>query len=178
MRSPDGARSGMLACMARRRNDPEIGELHANDLAEWETEPVSLPLFGGRALPIRIPDDGNTGPLDEAVTNAVRRFVSLQAETLYERAVLDVLLANFEENREFFSPSAKQPADARELWKLVTPIDVSIMLSRESTPSVVVECECEWEPEHGLQLVFNAGGQLRRISQYDGDLVGRGEIVR
>ena len=33
-----------------------------------------------------------------------------------------------------------------------------------------VTCECEWEKEHGLQIVFRQGKQLTRISEQDGHL--------
>jgi len=33
-----------------------------------------------------------------------------------------------------------------------------------------VACECDWEPEHGLQLVFRQGRKLTRISAQDGHL--------
>ncbi|MFC7668884.1 DUF6985 domain-containing protein [Hymenobacter humi] len=33
-----------------------------------------------------------------------------------------------------------------------------------------MESECEWEVEHGLQLVFRQGRMLTRVSQYDGHL--------
>lgn len=31
-------------------------------------------------------------------------------------------------------------------------------------------CGCEWEEEHGLQLVFKEGKKLTRISGYDGHI--------
>lgn len=31
-------------------------------------------------------------------------------------------------------------------------------------------CECDWEEEHGLQLVFRQGKKLTRISDQDGHL--------
>ena len=31
-------------------------------------------------------------------------------------------------------------------------------------------CECEWEQEHGLQLVFRQGKKLTRVSDQDGHL--------
>ena len=35
---------------------------------------------------------------------------------------------------------------------------------------VQVACECDWEQEHGLQLVFRQGKKLTRISDNDGHL--------
>ena len=35
---------------------------------------------------------------------------------------------------------------------------------------VQVACECAWESEHGLQLVFRQGATLSRVSDQDGHL--------
>ncbi|WP_316674859.1 DUF6985 domain-containing protein [uncultured Tolumonas sp.] len=35
---------------------------------------------------------------------------------------------------------------------------------------ISIECNCEWEPEHGLQLVFRDGNQICKVSPFDGHL--------
>jgi len=35
---------------------------------------------------------------------------------------------------------------------------------------VSLECECDWEPEHGLQIVFRNGNTVCKIGPYDGHL--------
>ena len=35
---------------------------------------------------------------------------------------------------------------------------------------VSLECECDWEPEHGLQIVFKDGLKVNKVGQYDGHL--------
>lgn len=35
---------------------------------------------------------------------------------------------------------------------------------------VSIECECDWEPEHGLQLVFKNGLRVNKVGPYDGHL--------
>ena len=35
---------------------------------------------------------------------------------------------------------------------------------------VVLDCECEWEPEHGLQLSLHRGTKLVRVSEQDGEV--------
>lgn len=32
----------------------------------------------------------------------------------------------------------------------------------------MISCECEWENEHGLQLIFKDGKSLTRVSSVDG----------
>ena len=38
---------------------------------------------------------------------------------------------------------------------------------------VALENECDWEPEHGLMLVFKGGRKITKISGYDGHLTNR-----
>jgi len=35
---------------------------------------------------------------------------------------------------------------------------------------VSLECNCNWEPEHGLQLVFKNGSTIKKVGPYDGHL--------
>jgi rRNA processing protein Gar1 len=35
---------------------------------------------------------------------------------------------------------------------------------------VVTENECEWEPEHGLQIVLRNGEEVTRVSDVDGSI--------
>jgi hypothetical protein len=33
---------------------------------------------------------------------------------------------------------------------------------------ISLECECEWEEEHGLQIVFKNGLRVNKVGPYDG----------
>ena len=35
---------------------------------------------------------------------------------------------------------------------------------------VSLECECDWEEEHGLQIVFENGRRVNKVGPYDGHL--------
>jgi hypothetical protein len=35
---------------------------------------------------------------------------------------------------------------------------------------VSIECECDWEEEHGLQIVFRNGAEVSKVGPYDGHL--------
>lgn len=39
---------------------------------------------------------------------------------------------------------------------------------------VSLECNCDWEPEHGLQLVFRNGDTVSKVGPYDGHLTNTG----
>jgi hypothetical protein len=62
--------------------------------------------------------------------------------------------------------------DKNDIWNFVTPtnIYVSKRHRRDCDIYIQVACECAWEQEHGLQLVFRQGKKLTRISDQDGHL--------
>ena len=58
----------------------------------------------------------------------------------------------------------------KDIWQHIYPseIIVSRRARRDKDLYVQVHCECDWEIEHGLQLVFRRGLQLTRVSDIDG----------
>jgi hypothetical protein len=43
---------------------------------------------------------------------------------------------------------------------------------------VSVECECDWEPEHGLQIVFREGRAVSKVGPYNGHLTNASAYAR
>lgn len=60
-----------------------------------------------------------------------------------------------------------------DVWQHVQ-IGTEIVLSRRRGDDPVVyasiECNCDWEPEHGLQLVFRSGLHICKVGAFDGHL--------
>jgi hypothetical protein len=59
--------------------------------------------------------------------------------------------------------------DESEIWNYVFPTEINICQSSNEDKNIylLIYCECEWEPEHGLQLVFKNGLELTRVSGID-----------
>ena len=51
---------------------------------------------------------------------------------------------------------------------MFTPTEISVDWDDNDQLYVIVFCECSWEEEHGLQLVFKDGKKLTRASGIDG----------
>ena len=66
----------------------------------------------------------------------------------------------------------RQIKDKNEIWTYVYPKDIFVARRdrRDENIYINLTCECEWEKEHGLQLVFRQGRTLTRISEQDGHL--------
>lgn len=41
---------------------------------------------------------------------------------------------------------------------------------RDGRVYVSLECECDWEPEHGLQIVFRDGRAVTKVGPHNGHL--------
>jgi hypothetical protein len=62
--------------------------------------------------------------------------------------------------------------DPREVWGFIKPTEIRISRRprRDRAIYVQIVAECQWEPEHGLQIVYRDGSQLSRVSDQDGHL--------
>ncbi len=56
----------------------------------------------------------------------------------------------------------------QDIWIFVTPTEIIIHWDENGEFYLCVSCECVWEQEHGLLLVFKNGQILTRASGHDG----------
>lgn len=61
-----------------------------------------------------------------------------------------------------------------QVWDFVTPERVQLARA-DGAIHVALVCDCEWEREHGLQLVYRNGCELVRVSAADGEMTGRSD---
>ena len=152
-----------------------IGPLtqHASFEDWWESQPVPVPFFDDQPLVIVLSGAPAPTPADVAdLDDCLRNFLALgPADRL---AASDPVWANYQEmvdavGEEDLNVSLAAPA---EVWAHVQPgeIHVSWRHRRDEDAYLSIECGCDWEEEHGLQLVFRRGRMLTRVSQYDGHL--------
>ncbi|WP_286920402.1 DUF6985 domain-containing protein [Flavobacterium sp. UBA4197] len=66
----------------------------------------------------------------------------------------------------------RQIKNENEIWKFIQPTEIYISRRHSGDNDIYLQiaCECDWEEEHGLQLVFRQGKRLTRISGQDGHL--------
>ncbi len=59
-----------------------------------------------------------------------------------------------------------------EVWEYVHPSEIFVRRRsrREKGVYVQITAECDWEPEHGLQIIYRRGKELSRVSDQDGHL--------
>ncbi len=154
-----------------------IGLLWQNDRFNnwWESSLFNIPFFDNKDLKIIfmdfVPenDDLFIREADEALelflnkSNADR----LQLSKLVFKNCKDFLNAvGFDENDK----NLWEIQNEVSIWNFVSPneIYVSRRPYKDKNIYIDINCECEWEQEHGLQLVFRQGKKITRVSQIDG----------
>jgi hypothetical protein len=147
---------------------PKLGELKPDrNVPEWRVSmPVPVAFFAGTALTFFIEDEAEVDAPGLRV--AVERVLSLGEEDR-----LAVSASVYENYREFLEASDLEPLDIAtptDIWRYVQPTAVHITRRsrRDRDVYVTFMCECAWEAEHGMQLVFRGGDRLVRVSYQDG----------
>jgi hypothetical protein len=63
------------------------------------------------------------------------------------------------------------PENPEAIWKHVKPSQVYARAGQEDdSVYIVAACECDWEPEHGLLMVWRDGKILNKVGGDDGHI--------
>lgn len=164
---------------------PLFGRLKQSEFADWWMGPeLQIPLWNNKPLRLDCHFDPDTDPdfLTEAYA-AVQNFLHKGPEALKEatpyldwnfKACCEILYD--EVTRDMLTDWQREVLDYEDrnrLWELVSPNDyiyVARRHRRDRDMYIVLPCSCEWEEEHGLQLVYRRGLMLTKLSQIDGHL--------
>ncbi|MEU4618530.1 hypothetical protein AB0G04_00935 [Actinoplanes sp. NPDC023801] len=153
---------------------PRLGPLTLDEEGEHSSAPVPVPLFGRSCVfTLADPDGYAAGP--EQVHRAVAAFLDLDAAAL--TAAAPDVYEYYRDVTDFFEAEGypyTRVADRTRIWEHVTFGPVVRIEFEDGRVYLSVECECSWEIEHGLQLVFRDGRAISRISAYDGRLTNHG----
>jgi hypothetical protein len=108
---------------------------------------------------------------DTALTNFLKLSINDRdsiSKLAYGNCQSFLDIVSFEEADE----PLRQIKNIHEIWNFVHPTEIYITRRpyKDQDIYLTVACECDWEQEHGLQLVFRQGRQLTRISDQDGHL--------
>lgn len=143
----------------------------------WTSEELAIPYFDNKKLTITFTDfepEHDSTFLNEA-DQALINFLELNAgdrnsisELAYKNCMDFLEQIGIDEADEAF----RQITDKNEIWNFIHPKQIYITRRpyKEQDIYIQVACECDWEEEHGLQLVFRQGKKLTRISGQDGHL--------
>ena len=156
-----------------------IGNLYRkNENEDWKSEKdIAIPFLNNIKLPVFYyldsieKDTSFEKEADEALKNILQ---------LKKPEILEVAKHLFENLQEFKSlvglndvtPELRNLTNEIEIWKYINPscLTVERRAYEDKNIYVVIPCNCDWEEEHGLQMVFRKGKILTRVSDIDGHL--------
>ena len=153
-------------------NIPRLGSLHSvSRIPEWLVSgPISVPYFDGQQLTFTL--DGLTEVDTNDVIIAIEAFLSL--DTTARLAASPYVFQNYRRVADAVGDNeiGFQVATPDKIWFHIHPseIFVSRRHRRDQLIYIQITAECDWEREHGLQIIYRRGYELSRVSVQDGHL--------
>lgn len=162
-----------------------LGRLEQSEFADWWMGPeLHIPLWNNKPVRLNYRFDPDTDPdfLPEADA-AVRNFLRKGPEALKEatphldwnfKACCEIIYDGV--TRDMLTDWQREVLDHEDrnrLWELISPYDYMYVARRHRRDRdiyIVLPCSCEWEEEHGLQLVYRRGLMLTKLDQIDDHL--------
>lgn len=151
---------------------PALGPLHRDlHIPEWlVSEPLPIPFFNGQKLPVTI--EGLKESDQKEIEDAISSFLKLGC--VDRLAISGYVFANYQQTAELVSEDdlGCHIESEQAVWDHVQPgaIYISRRHRRDCAIYLMIGANCDWEPEHGLQIVYRRGSELVRVSQQDGHL--------
>jgi hypothetical protein len=143
----------------------------------WEGAPIEVPFFSGANAPVIFssmePDDvqKNIADFDRCLKNLLVQGAEARAyaEPLIHKNCRDTINSAEWDGRDALATATAHPSSVWQYLKL-QQVCITRRVHNEMDIYASLSCQCEWEQEHGLQLVFRQGKQLTRIGPDDGHL--------
>jgi hypothetical protein len=149
-----------------------LGEVTLNkDLGWYYSNPIAVPMFRGKLCRIVL-EGYDSDDRKEDFHVAIANFLSGSPAVL--REVDEPLFRYYKDFEEWWLASDQAPiTSADELWQHVRLGDEPIVKRRSDGDKgiyISIESGCDWEDEHGLQLVLKNGLKVNKLGGYDGHL--------
>lgn len=148
---------------------PGIGKLTGKDSSWLESDPVPVRMLAGqlcRFLMVDYADDDAKGDFHAAVS----QFLALGPEVLVEAS--ETVFRYYKDYEEQWLKGGHEPVRTpADIWKHVKLGSCSTVGRRpagEKGVYISIECECDWEPEHGLEVVLKGGQRVTKVGPFDG----------
>ncbi|MEM6988962.1 MAG: hypothetical protein AAF721_00650 [Myxococcota bacterium] len=133
----------------------------------YVSELTPVQVLGGvpcRILVEQYDDDRDQSEIQQAVAN----FLALDTSALTDAQ--SHVFAYYADCRQYADVNIES---ADQVWKHVQLGNAPVVSRRfygDRGVYVSLECNCDWEEEHGLQLIFRNGEAITKVGPYDGHL--------
>ena len=136
-------------------------------------KPVPIAVLGGKLCAICLEGyawDKKKDEFDAAIAN----FLALDASALKEAEEhVFRYYKDYEENWKSCDDDFVAIESSKEVWRHVRFGSEPVVQRRKYGDKwiyVSLECGCDWEEEHGMQLVFKNGLKISKVGPFDGHL--------
>lgn len=153
---------------------PGVGTLTRQDQLGWyRSGPLLVRMLGGRTYRLLVVDYENDPAKDDFHT-AITNF--LMADRSVLKRAEPHIFRYYEDCNDGLEPDdphfvgIEPPADVWDHIRFGGEPLVSRRRRGDKGIYVSLECECDWEEEHGLQIVFQNGRRVNKVGPYDGHL--------
>jgi hypothetical protein len=144
-----------------------VGQLKSaqHDEEFFESAPFEIPYFDNKKLTIGFVEAKHQPYLDLA-DSVLRNFLKLTPRDRINDS--QPIFKYYDETLKFGYTKNLNIKTPSEIWNHVSANEIIIHWDENSDFYLCVSCGCDWEEEHGLQLVFKNGQTLTRASGHDG----------
>lgn len=153
---------------------PHLGDCERSDAGDYYTSaPIAVPVLGGKLCEITLEEyeeDENPEDFHTAIGNflSINTLVLKQAEPHIYRYYLDCN-SELEPGDDFYL-EIPEPSDVWEYLDLDDEPTVTRRAYGDHGVYVSLSCRCDWEVEHGLQIVLKNGLTITKVGAFDGHL--------
>jgi hypothetical protein len=131
----------------------------------FESRPFPIPYFDNQELKIGFVEAKHEPYLVEA-DNVLQNFLGLDKQNRIRDSQL--VYHYYSETLKYGYTKPFEVSINSDIWSFVYPKEIIVHWDENADFYLCVSCGCEWEQEHGLQLVFKDGKELTRASGHDG----------
>ncbi|MBI3850471.1 MAG: hypothetical protein HY298_09425 [Verrucomicrobia bacterium] len=136
-------------------------------------KPVPIPVLGGKLCAICLAGY-NTDKKKAEFEAAIANFLSLDATALKEaEGYVFQYYKDYEKDWKTYDDEFKPIKSPSDIWTHVqfgSEPTVSRRRNGDKGIYISLECGCDWEEEHGMQIVFKNGLKVVKVGPYDGHL--------
>ena len=139
----------------------------------YESDPMPIPALGEKECRVAV-EDYDDDPNKDEFHVAIANFLSIDSSVL--RVAEEQIFRYYKKCNDDWDPddeeyiAIKAPHDVWDHIQLGDQPAVRRRAYGDKAIYVLLECNCDWEPEHGLQIVFQNGLTVNKVGPYDGHL--------
>lgn len=131
----------------------------------FESKPFPFPYFDNKELKVGFVEARHKEYLDRA-NDVLENFTKLNSVDRTKDS--DMVNRYYYDTLKYGYTNPLNIKTAKDVWDFVSPTEIVIHWDENGDLYLCVSCDCQWEEEHGLQLVFKNGQMLTRARGHDG----------